>query len=184
MGGRLEAEAVYGAPHPFDTSAETLSVHEVIRRYHVALLGFLRRRLRVPEDANDIAQETYIRMLKYEGERGIQSPPSMLFRIAANIAVDYRRSAQRHCASGHVAIDSVELVAEQSAERTLDAERRLERLAAAIERLPPKCRRVFVLSRVHGLSYPEIAEECGISVKAVEKHVSRGLRLCLAEVGG
>lgn len=165
---------------------EPVSIHEVIRRHHHALISFLRRRLNVPEDAQDIAQEAYIRMMKYEGARDIESPSSMLFRIAANIAIDHGRSTQRRRASSHVEIDSVQLVGEQepSAERTAAAQQRLDLLAIAIEALPPKCREVFLLSRVHGLTYPEIARRCGISVKMVEKHISHALALCLEQVGG
>ncbi len=176
----------YDASCLLATNAEPVSIHDVIRRHHNALISFLRRRLKVPDDAQDIAQEAYIRMMKYEGARDIESPSSMLFRIAANIAIDHGRSAQRRYASAHVDIDSVHLVGEQqpSAERTAAAQQSLDLLAAAIEDLPTKCREVFLLSRVHGLTYPEIASRCGISVKMVEKHISHALLLWLDRVGG
>ena len=62
-----------------ERACETLSVQDTIRRYHDSLIRFLRHRLRVKEDAADVAQEAYIRMMQYEGSTKIHSPSSMLF---------------------------------------------------------------------------------------------------------
>ncbi|HEX5046598.1 MAG TPA: RNA polymerase sigma factor [Gammaproteobacteria bacterium] len=165
-------------------SGASVSVDEVFRRHHVSLVSFLRRRLRVPEDAFDVAQETYLRMLKYQGSREIESPASMLFKIAANAAIDHSRAAQSHRSTKHLPIDDVELVSEQpSAERSVSAAQSLELLTAAIDGLPPKCREVFLLSREHGMTYLEIAHRCAISVKMVEKHISHALLRCATELG-
>ena len=67
-------------------------MHNTVRRYHDSLINFLRQRLRTPEDANDVAQEAYIRMMQYQNSRQIRSPSSMLFRIAINVANDLGRS--------------------------------------------------------------------------------------------
>jgi RNA polymerase sigma-70 factor (ECF subfamily) len=167
------------------TECEGLSVHETVRRYHHSLLLFLRRRLRSPDDAQDVAQETYIRMLKYEGARDIQSPSSMLFRIAINVANDLGRVEHSRCVSDQCSIDDIELpCGRPSVERELVAREDLDLLFEAIEGLPPKCKQVFLLSRVQHMTYPDIARHCGISVKMVEKHISRALATCVAKVGG
>jgi RNA polymerase sigma-70 factor (ECF subfamily) len=156
-----------------------LSVQEVINSCHVSLITFLRARLRVQEDAYDIAQEAYIRMMKYEGAKNIRSAPSMLFRIATNVVNDQGRASLSHRAGDHVSIDDYELASEEpSMERILSAQQRLDLICDAIDKLPRKCRQVFVLSRVSGLTYPQIAERCGISVKTVEKHISHALSVC------
>ncbi len=165
--------------------AAPLSIQEVIRRHHDSLLNFLRRRLRVPEDAFDIAQETYIRMLQYESSRVIQSPSAMLYRIAMNVTNDFGRAAVTRQAGSQCNIDDFELQSDQpSPEREVAAGQDLDALIDIIEQLPPKCRHVFLLSRVHHLTYPEIAARCGITVKMVEKHISHALGICLAKVGG
>lgn len=161
-----------------------LSVHEVIRRYHGALIMFLRRRLRVPDDAHDVAQEAYIRLMKYEGSQEIRSPSSMLFRIATNVAHDLERASQSRKCNDHLPIDDMELMSDQpSAERVLCAEERFECVMQIIDNLPPKCQQVFLLSRAKGMTYPQIAAHCGISVKMVEKHISHALAVCLHGVG-
>jgi RNA polymerase sigma factor (sigma-70 family) len=168
-----------------DQSHEALSVQDTIRRYHESLLRFLRQRLRVKEDAADVAQEAYVRLLQYEGSKAIASPSSMLFRIAINVANDHGRAAQSRRASDQVPLDTVELVSDvPSPEREIAAEQDLELLYEVIEHLPPKCRNVFLLSRVKRMTYPEIARHCGISVKMVEKHISHALAICANKVGG
>lgn len=164
---------------------ETLSVQDTIRRYHDSLLRFLRQRLRVKEDAADIAQEAYIRMMQYEGSTKIQSPSSMLFRIAINVANDLCRAEAARQVSEQIPLDGLELASPQpAAERQIAAEQDLEILYDAIEHLPPKCRQVFLLSRAQRMTYPQIAAHCGISVKMVEKHISHALAICMKKVGG
>jgi RNA polymerase sigma-70 factor (ECF subfamily) len=164
---------------------ETLSVQETIRRYHDSLIRFLQQRLRVKEDAVDIAQEAYIRMMQYEGSTKIHSPSSMLFRIAINIANDLGRAEAARRVSEQVPLDGLELASPQpSAERQIAASQDLEILYAAIERLPPKCRQVFLLSRAQRMTNRQIAAHCGISMKMVEKHISHALAICMKKVGG
>src|SRR5258706_7897860 len=83
---------------------QPLSVKDLIGRYHGALLNFLRQRLRVADDAADVAQEAYIRMMQYEGSREVQSPSSLLFRVATNLANDLGRSEQVRRAADHCAV--------------------------------------------------------------------------------
>ena len=158
-----------------------LSTAVVVRSHHESVLRFLRRRGATPEDARDIAQEAYVRLLRYEGAIGIESPIAMLFRIAGNVAADHGRAAalQRRLRSFDTDVDAGNLASENpSAERELAAEQSLAALRVAIAALSPQCRTVFLLSRVDELTYSEIAAKCSISVKTVEKHVSHALRAC------
>jgi RNA polymerase sigma-70 factor (ECF subfamily) len=165
--------------------SDALSVSQVIRRYHDSLLRFLRQRLRVAEDAADVAQEAYIRMMQYEGSREIQSAPSLLFRIAINVAHDLGRAEQSRRMADHYPIDDIEIASDiPTPERTVSAAQDLELLYQAIEDLPPKCQHVFLLSRAKRMTYPQIAAHCGISVKMVEKHISHALQVCTRKVGG
>src|SRR5215510_13812570 len=135
---------------------EALSVHETIRRYHDSLIRFLRQRLRVKEDAADVAQEAYIRMMQYEGSREIQSPSSLLFRIAINVANDLGRAEQARRTSDHYSIDDTDIASDlPTPERAVAAAQDLEVLYAAIDTLPPKCQQVFLLSRARQMTYPQ-----------------------------
>lgn len=162
---------------------EPLSVQYTIRRYHESLIQFLRQRLRVPEDAFDVAQEAYIRMMQYQGSRQIRSPSSMLFRIAINVANDLGRAELARGASNQCSVDDLDIASDApSVERQLSAKEDLALLYTVIEALPPKCRQVFLLSRVRRMTYGEIAVRCGISKKMVEKHISHALAVCLRSV--
>jgi RNA polymerase sigma factor (sigma-70 family) len=163
---------------------EVLSVHNVIRRHHDSLVRFLKHRLRVTEDAADIAQEAYIRLMHYEGSKEIQSAPSLLFRIAINVANDMGRAELSRHRADHCSIEDVDLAADApTPEREIAAEQDLELAYQAIAELPPKCQQVFLLSRAKRMTYPEIAAHCGISVKMVEKHISHALQICARKVG-
>ena len=156
-----------------------LSVAEIVRRHRGALLSFLRKRLRVTHEADDIAQESFIRLMQYEGSRQIGSPSSMLFRIAINVAKDLGRAKLARRAKDACGLDDVELVSDlPSAERAIAASQELDLLLETIEQLSPKCREVFMLSRVQRMTYHEIARARGISARMVEKHISRALAAC------
>jgi RNA polymerase sigma factor (sigma-70 family) len=183
----MRSEEVFGGEVSLRVEQEraSLSVHEVIRRHHDSLIRFLRQRLRVKDDAADVAQEAYIRMMQYEGSREIHSPSSMLFRIAINVANDLGRSEQARRINDQTSIDGMDLACgTPTVEREIAAEQDLTLLYDAIENLPPKCQRVFLLSRVQDMTYPQIAAHCGISVKMVEKHIGHALAICMKKVGG
>jgi RNA polymerase sigma-70 factor (ECF subfamily) len=151
------------------------SVDTVIRHHHAAVVRYLRRRGASYEDACDLAQEAYMRLLRYEGASDVVSPPAMLFRIAGNIAADHLRAAARQ-AGRQVELGEDDLESsEPSAERELSAEQHVTAIEGAIAELSPRCRSIFLMSRVDGLTYEQVAVRVGISVKAVEKHVSTAL---------
>ena len=64
------------------------------------------------------------------------------------------------------------------ADQQIDARRRFESFCTAVDRLPPVCRRVFVLRKVYRLSHAEIAMVLGLSHSTIEKHVAKGLLRC------
>lgn len=160
-----------------------LSVRDLARSHHASLMRFLRRRLNCTTDPADVAQEAYVRMLKYEGSREIRSPYALLLRVAFHVAQDLSRSERARRTQQHSNVDDLELASHDPCpDRQLSASEELERVLAAIEELPPRRREVFLLHREHQMSYVEIAEHCGISVKMVEKHISSALTYCLARL--
>lgn len=150
------------------------------------VLHYLRKRLRDRETAADLTQETFSRMMKYRHASDIKDRRLMMFRIANNLVIEYHRARRRHHQADHVSlVDTIPLQAEQpSLEAITDARRAVDiLLKRTIVELPPKCRLAFMLSRFDGLTYPQIADRMGISVKMVEKHITRALVACRAAVG-
>ena len=102
-----------------------------------------------------------------------------LFRIAHNLAVERSR---RQVARATDSVGDFELLnvdtLEAPPEEQIDSRRRFESFCTAIDRLPPLCRRVFVLRKVYKLSHAEIAQVLGVSHSTIEKHVAKGLMRC------
>jgi RNA polymerase sigma factor (sigma-70 family) len=142
---------------------------EAVYRSHGSwLLGWLRRRF-APQDAEDLAQETYVQLVRTRAE--IQNPRAFLARLALDAAgMEARRRSARPI------LVSDEFIPPGVSEPS-DQEQALL-LKQAILALPPKLREVFLLSRFGGLTYEEIAHRCGVSVKTVEARMSKALAMC------
>lgn len=142
------------------------------------LRRFVRRRVGSREDAEDVIQEAYLRVLRYSDEHKIDSEERLLFSAARNLAVD---SMRRRRTREKIAADYATLEWESQSWPAADDElyiwQCLNIVEAAVALLPQRCREVFLLHRVHDLSYRQIAAHCGISVSAVEKHVARACLL-------
>jgi RNA polymerase sigma-70 factor (ECF subfamily) len=147
----------------------------------------LRRRSGSEQDAQDLLQETYIRMVRFgygEPPRPVPVWRALLYRTATSLAANLGREQRQHHAGAHDSIDDVELVSEQSSpEQQVEQAQELEVMVAVLRALPPRCRQVFILHRLRGRSYAQIAQECEISIKAVEKHISRALSAFRGRVG-
>jgi RNA polymerase sigma-70 factor (ECF subfamily) len=155
------------------------------REHQASLVQYLCSRVS-SDEARDIAQEAYLRVLRYRENQDLDSLKALLFRIAANLIGMRARTAQAQHWADHRPFDEALGLptGEASQQRRLDAEQQLDRLMEVIKGLPSKCQQAFVLSRFHDMSYPEIAKRCGISVKMVEKHIAKALEILRTEVGG
>lgn len=138
--------------------------------YRAWLLGVLT--LRYGSDAaDDLAQDTYLRVHAYEPAAPVRSPQRLLMRIALNLASNRRRREGREVA---VAPDDQVLTRLPTPSLQDEAASFAQMLLA----LPPKLRDVFVLNHVRGLTYREIAALRGLSEKTVEKRMSQAIARC------
>jgi RNA polymerase sigma factor (sigma-70 family) len=127
-------------------------------------------------EVDDIVQETYVRVARYEPEQATRHPKALLLRIAVNLARDHmRRNVVRGglAPAGDQDLESAATPADQH---------QLLQLKQVVLDLPPIYRDVFVLSRFTGLTYEEIASHVGISVKTVEWRMSKALAMCMADM--
>jgi RNA polymerase sigma factor (sigma-70 family) len=140
------------------------------------LRRFVRAKVENRQDAEDVIQEAYLRVLRYSAEHVVENQERLLFSAARNLAVDSRR---RRKAREKTAAESAVVAATDwpSADEVVDAKQRLDHVEAAIASLPARCREVFLMHRIDGLSYSRIAVHSGISVSAVEKHIARACLL-------
>jgi len=143
------------------------------------LRRFFLRRLRNREDAADATQETFLRLLTTSPKEDLRNPHAYLFQVARSVAHGITARLMRDSALFAEELDQTQVADEApSPERVVAARQQLGILIETISALPPKCRVVFVLSRLEGLSNGEIAEKLGISRNMVEKHIIRALMAC------
>ena len=155
--------------------------------HRAALHRYLGKLTSGAEDIEDLVQETYVRIYALPDFRQVESPKALLFRIAHNLAVERARRHKSQATDTMADLESLDVFSnEVPPDEQTDARRRFESFCAAVERLPPLCRRVFVLRKVHKLSHAEISEVLGVSQSTIEKHVAKGLVRCrdyLRELG-
>lgn len=167
-------------------SRDTLS--RIIQEHHAPLMNHVRGRVRSPSDAEDIVQETWIRaiarMAEPEERGGIRNLRAFLYRVAGNLSIDHlrRRKARAHLESGSIDEGEALEVASQAplADAALIAAEQQRAFEAALRALPARARKVLLLSRVEGWTYPRIADALGISLRTVSNDIERALTLCLA----
>jgi RNA polymerase sigma-70 factor (ECF subfamily) len=146
------------------------------------LKKFLAKFLRNEQDIEDVAQEAYLKAYSAEQDKGsIEHPKAFLFSIAKNIALNEltRKSRQITDYIEECLPDMAQsLHSSSTVEGEVEADRSIGLYCEAVASLPEKCRRVYLLRKVHGLSHKEISERLNISRSAVEKHLSFGALSC------
>lgn len=152
---------------------------QFLGQHYPVLVGFLTKRVASQDDAQDVAQESVARLMRYS-----HHPPEvlkpLLFRIALNVVSDSRRRGGGAFTMTHDDMDAaMEAIPSDDLSPDEHAQHRQELMLAreAILRLPDHCRKIYLLNRIDGLSYPQIAQRYGISVKAIEKQMSKALTL-------
>jgi RNA polymerase sigma-70 factor (ECF subfamily) len=142
--------------------------------------AWLRRTGGLAADVDDIIQETYCRLAALEAVTHIVSGRAYFFRTARNIAIERIRRARIVRIDCVTEIDALNVVDDEpSPERIVAGRRELLRVQRLIEGLPERCRQIFTLRRIQGLSQREVAARLGVTENVVETQSMRGLRLIL-----
>jgi RNA polymerase sigma-70 factor (ECF subfamily) len=137
------------------------------------LLGRLRGRLWPSADCEDLLHAAFLRFERYRQTVPVRDHEGFLLRTAVNIGIDEQRRGRW---IDHRLIDSAcETFAAPAPlqDEALAARERLARVKEGLDRLDPKTRRIFLMQRLEGKKYREIAVELGLSQSAVEKHIAK-----------
>ncbi len=139
-------------------------------------------------DAADIAQSAFSKLAELPEPDKIQNTKAFLYKTAHNLAIDGLRHAQvqhKHTVEvlrSQTLTGSPEYNGQTDSEDIVLKRERLAMLMKIIEKMPGKRKRIFVLNRVHGLSYDEIAKREGMKKTAVTRHIFRALEDCRREM--
>ena len=177
-----------GADQPSAASAASIrpttgnqgtSVLSAFQLHQLALKRFISKYLNNAQDIEDVTQEAFMRAYSAEKTTLVRQPKSFLFRIAKNVAISQLRTKSRQIT------DYIEdqptadvLLSEWSTEDEVMAQQKLGIHCEAVAALPPKCRRVYLMRKVYGMSHKEIAARLEIATSTVEKHLLKGVEAC------
>jgi RNA polymerase sigma-70 factor (ECF subfamily) len=170
---------------PRARTPEEIAAFEAMFRAHYAdVCAYARRFVRSPAVAEELAQDVFTRIWeRLDSLDPARNERSYLFTAAKRAALNYL--TREGLAARYVAQqDGAEPATEFSAADALEDAELIARVHAAAEQLPPQAKAVWQLRREANMSYAEIAQELGLSVKTVERHMGRAFRGLRASLAG
>ena len=136
------------------------------RQLYVPLGMYALRHVGSIDEAEDCVQNAFIKAWEMiEAGTDIPMFKSWMYRCVRNLCIDYLRSKK-------VSVD-LTAIEEESTDEAIDTSERDAAVWRALDRLPEKCREIFLMSKRDGLSNEEIAEELGLSIKTVKNQITK-----------
>lgn len=152
-------------------------ISRLFNEHNQSLLRFLVTKLSSEQEARDVAQEAYVRMLNLDTPEVVSHSRAYLFKIAANLAIDRLRS--RAVENRVFEFDFFEdLPRECDPARGLAAAEQVEFLGRCIRELPAKCRQAFLLRRLEGMSSTEISRVLQVPERTVRHYIVEAILYC------
>jgi RNA polymerase sigma factor (sigma-70 family) len=163
-----------------NNAASAVEVHrariaEVYVQIEAPLLGALRSRVGSMQEARDIAQEACVKLMERTGT--VNSLRAFLWRTALNIATDRWRQGTFRNAQTPILASEADSTS-PSPEFACIALEQLAIIEKALDELPPKCRKAFILLFFENLEFTDVAERIGIDISGVRKYVARAIEHC------
>lgn len=165
-------------PDPIADSQRALLVL-LFNRYRGALTRHVERLVRSREDAAELVQETYLRVMRQiQASRFESAARAYLFQTATNLAHDhFRRSKYRAHGNIDDLTESELPLGDPAPEQLVAEDQTLARLRTAMLQLPEPTRDVLLRARMQNQSYAQISQELGISVRTVERRMAQAMEL-------
>jgi RNA polymerase sigma-70 factor (ECF subfamily) len=159
---------------------EGQSFQQVFESYYVNLCKYAFTIIRDMDEAEDVVQSVFLKILEKRDSLSITNDiKSYLYRAVHNYCIN--RIAHTKTRKLYQEQSMVENSGGFQSPDVFSGELE-ERVAAAIEKLPPQCKKIFVMSRHLELKYSQIASELGISVNTIENQISKALRILREEL--
>lgn len=160
-----------------DDTVGTAELGLLYRTHHSWLHGWLSRRTGCRENAADLAQDTFVRLLKSRQANPLREPRAYLSSIARGLMIDQyrRRELERAYLESIALLPQQEVPSAESRLLILDA---LERVDRMLDQLKPRVRQAFLFAQLDGLSCTQIAAKLGVSRATVERDLTKALQHC------
>ena len=144
-------------------------------RYRVPLARYFIRHGLTPDVAEDCVQEVFVRITRSD-LASVENVEAFFFTVASSVAMDLGRKLRARQSHQHDSLNNFDLESrEASPARVLEDKEALQRLSDILDELKPRTREIFLLNRLDGLSYTQLAARFGLSVAAIEKQMSKAL---------
>jgi RNA polymerase sigma-70 factor (ECF subfamily) len=149
-------------------------LEQLFRRHQPALVAFANGFVRSPEDAKEVVQEVFISVWQnVENLNPDENLRAYLFTATRNKSLNFL--AKKRLPTVDAEVGTMERFHSTQNEAASDVAELQAVIFSEVKKLPEKCREIFILSRQEGLSYKEIAERTGLSVKTVENQIGIAL---------
>lgn len=169
---------------PDDAGAKAQEVERLFRDHNDSLIRFLTLRLHSRQEAREVAQEAYVRLLQLDRPDVAGFVRAYLFRIAGNLAIDRLRRRATESRFQEPELFSGLFERPPDPEALAMERERTELIRAYLEELPDSVRNAFLLFRVEDMDQESIARRLGITDRMVRNHITRALMYCRLRLEG
>ncbi len=159
-----------------ESASRTALIDRLFRDHNHSLLRFLMTRLASEQEAREVAQEAYVRLLQLDQPGAIGFLRAFLFKTAANLATD--RLRHRQIVNVTTRREWFDLAVEGPLDTQLAAQQEVAVIEAALTELPPRCREAFLLSRLGGIGTREIARRMRVTERMVRLYLAKATLHC------
>ncbi|MBH9439111.1 sigma-70 family RNA polymerase sigma factor [Pseudomonas aeruginosa] len=157
--------------------AHAAALHTLYSDHHHWLTGWLRRRLGCPQNAADLAQDTFVKVLVSRPAARVDEPRAFLTTIARRVLCNHyrRQDVERAYLEALASLPEREVPSEETRAIVLETLVELDRL---LDGLPPLAKETFLLAQLDGLGYAEIATQLAISLSSVKRYMLKAAQRC------
>lgn len=159
------------------------SVERLFKEHNRSLVSYLALRLRSVQEAKEVAQEAYVRILQLDRPGTESFLRNLLFRVGSNLAIDrlrHRVHQQKYEETADPTLDT----GLNAPEHATVAGEQFDTLSKSLSELPPKCREALMLFRLEGMSQQAIAARLNVNERTVRDYINQALSYCRLRIDG
>ena len=159
---------------PENTASRNSRITLWFGRWRKPIRSWFSSRASVPRnEVDDLAQEVFLRLLRYSDDVAVENPQGYLFRIAANVASEWRDRSRVRQPHNQSWLDELQIDPAAQPDNSVFQNRISKHLQSAVDRLPKRQREVLLLHVNDGLTYKQIADRLGVTYRIVLRDLTR-----------